>query len=98
MRAGRQFGEDRLIAADKELDPENAVAAERIDDLARLEAGRLQRLARDPGRLPAFAIVTGFLPMADGSAQVRDCRDVPGSGLPNCIIKVRPKGSFSEVK
>jgi hypothetical protein len=30
----------------------------------------------------------------DGSAQVRDCRDVPGSGLPKCVIKQRPKGSF----
>jgi hypothetical protein len=34
----------------------------------------------------------------DGSAQVRDCKDVPGSGLPDCVIKKRPKGSFSEVK
>jgi len=34
----------------------------------------------------------------DGSAQVRDCRDVPGTGLPLCEIKKRPKGSFSEVK
>jgi hypothetical protein len=34
----------------------------------------------------------------DGSAQVRDCKDVPGSGLPACVIKVRPKGSFTELK
>jgi hypothetical protein len=34
----------------------------------------------------------------DGSAQVRDCRDVPGSGLPLCVIKQRPKGSFSQLK
>jgi len=34
----------------------------------------------------------------DGSAQVRDCRDVPGSGLPECAIKQRPKGSFNEAK
>ncbi|MFL6726065.1 MAG: hypothetical protein ACJ8FS_06085 [Sphingomicrobium sp.] len=34
----------------------------------------------------------------DGSAQVRDCRDVPGSGLPDCVIKKRPKGNFSELK
>jgi hypothetical protein len=34
----------------------------------------------------------------DGSAQVRDCKDVPGSGLPGCVIKKRPKGSFNEVK
>ena len=34
----------------------------------------------------------------DGSAQVRDCRDVPGTGLPECAIKQRPSGSFNEVK
>lgn len=30
----------------------------------------------------------------DGSAQVRDCKDVPGTGLPPCAINKRPKGSF----
>lgn len=30
----------------------------------------------------------------DGSAQVRDCKDVAPSGLPPCVIKQRPKGSF----
>ena len=30
----------------------------------------------------------------DGSAQVRDCRDIPGTGLPECEIKKRPKGEF----
>ncbi|MEA3078610.1 MAG: hypothetical protein QOF05_18 [Sphingomonadales bacterium] len=34
----------------------------------------------------------------DGSAQVRDCKDVRGSGLPDCVIKQRPKGSFTELK
>ena len=34
----------------------------------------------------------------DGSAQVRDCRDIPGTGLPNCVIKQRPKGKFTDVK
>lgn len=34
----------------------------------------------------------------DGSAQVRDCKDIPGSGLPTCQIKERPKGSFTSVK
>ena len=34
----------------------------------------------------------------DGSAQVRNCRDIPGTGLPVCEIKKRPKGSFNEVK
>lgn len=34
----------------------------------------------------------------DGGAQVRDCRDVPGSGLPDCVIKERPKGSFTKLK
>ena len=30
----------------------------------------------------------------DGSAQVRDCKDVAASGLPACNIKKRPEGSF----
>ena len=34
----------------------------------------------------------------DGSAQVRDCRDIPATGLPNCVIKQRPKGKFIDVK
>ena len=32
----------------------------------------------------------------DGSAQVRDCKDVVASGLPACAIKQRPKGDFSK--
>jgi hypothetical protein len=40
-----------------------------------------------------WAVFTG----PDGSAQVRDCKDIPGSGLPDCAIKTRPKGSFNEV-
>jgi hypothetical protein len=31
----------------------------------------------------------------DGSAQVRDCKDIAGTGLPECAIKDRPKGSFA---
>lgn len=34
----------------------------------------------------------------DGGAQVRDCRDVPGTGLPDCAIKERPKGNFNLAK
>ena len=30
----------------------------------------------------------------DGSAQVRDCKDVPGTGLPACTVRKRPQGSF----
>ena len=32
----------------------------------------------------------------DGSAQVRDCKDVVASGLPACAIKQRPQGDFSK--
>jgi len=39
-----------------------------------------------------WAIFTG----PDGSAQVRDCKDVPASGLPACNIKKRPAGSFND--
>jgi hypothetical protein len=48
----------------------------------------------DKGPPVDWAIFAG----PDGSAQVRDCRDIPGTGLPQCVIKQRPKGSFSEVK
>ena len=34
----------------------------------------------------------------DGSAQVRDCKDVDGTELPKCEIKQRPKGSFAFTK
>ena len=66
---GRQLREDRLVAADEELDPEDAVAAERLDHFAGLEAGGLQRLARDRRRLPAFAIVARLLAVADRRAE-----------------------------
>jgi hypothetical protein len=45
-------------------------------------------MARCPDR--DWAIFAG----PDGSAQVRDCKDLAGSGLPPCAIKERPKGSF----
>ena len=32
----------------------------------------------------------------DGSAQVRDCKDVAQSGLPACKVSRQPKGSFTE--
>ena len=39
-----------------------------------------------------WAIFTG----PDGSAQIRDCKDIPGTGLPDCKVTKRPKGSFTE--
>jgi outer membrane murein-binding lipoprotein Lpp len=48
----------------------------------------------DNGTQRDWAIFAG----PDGSAQVRDCKDVPGSGLPDCVIKVKPKGSFTQVR
>lgn len=30
----------------------------------------------------------------DGSAQVRDCKDLPGTGVPECAISRRPEGKF----
>lgn len=44
----------------------------------------------DQGAPRDWAIFAG----PDGSAQVRDCKDIPGTGLPECAIKTRPKGSF----
>jgi len=54
----------------------------------------MARCAYDKGATRDWAIFAG----PDGSAQVRDCRDVPGSGLPDCVIKKRPKGSFTETR
>jgi hypothetical protein len=48
----------------------------------------------DKGTPRDWAIFAG----PDGSAQVRDCKDVPASGLPACVIKQRPKGSFTQFK
>jgi hypothetical protein len=45
----------------------------------------------DDGSARDWAIFAG----PDGSAQVRDCKDVVASGLPACVIKERPKGSFT---
>ena len=44
----------------------------------------------DNGSARDWAIFAG----PDGSAQVRDCKDVGPSGPPPCTIKKRPKGSF----
>ena len=48
----------------------------------------------DTGAPRDWAIFAG----PDGGAQVRDCKDVPGSGLPDCVIEERPKGSFTAMK
>jgi len=45
----------------------------------------------DKGVTRDWAIFAG----PDGSAQVRDCKDVVGSGLPICAIKTRPPGKFN---
>lgn len=45
----------------------------------------------DNGAARDWAIFAG----PDGSAQVRDCTDVVPSGLPKCVIKQRPSGSFT---
>ena len=46
-------------------------------------------MARCPNR--DWAVFAG----PDGSAQVRDCKDLVGTGLPPCVIKERPKGKFN---
>jgi hypothetical protein len=49
----------------------------------------------DKGAARDWAIFAG----PDGSAQVRDCKDItPASGLPACAIKERPSGSFTDLK
>lgn len=49
----------------------------------------------DKGAARDWAVFAG----PDGSAQVRDCKDItPESGLPACKIVERPKGSFTDFK
>ena len=48
----------------------------------------------DNGATRDWAVFTG----PDGSAQVRDCKDVAASGLPACKVSKRPEGSFSDYK
>ena len=69
VRARAQFGKDRLVAADEEFDPENAVPAERLDHLARLVPGGRKRAVADRRGLPAFAIIARFLAVADRRAE-----------------------------
>jgi hypothetical protein len=45
----------------------------------------------DGGTSRDWAIFAG----PDGSAQVRDCKDVVPTGLPACVIKQRPPGDFT---
>ena len=45
----------------------------------------------DNGAARDWAIFAG----PDGSAQVRDCKDVVPTGLPKCDVKERPKGNFT---
>ena len=44
----------------------------------------------DNGAKRDWAVFAG----PDGSAQVRDCKDVAGTGVPLCAIKKRPSGKF----
>ena len=34
----------------------------------------------------------------DGSAQVRDCKDVEATGLPKCVVSKKPEGSFTDLR
>ena len=47
----------------------------------------------DNGSAVDWAIFAG----PDGSAQVRDCKDVDATQLPKCEIKKRPKGQFGSI-
>jgi hypothetical protein len=50
--------------------------------------------AYEGGRTRDWAVFAG----PDGSAQVRDCKDVKATGLPECVITKRPKGAFNAMK
>jgi hypothetical protein len=50
----------------------------------------MARCEYEKGATRDWAIYAG----PDGSAQVRDCKDVVGTELPACAIKQRPNGQF----
>ena len=70
VRAGRQFGEDDVFALHEIFHPENAVAAQIVDYLARhiLRGGKGG--VGHGGGLPAFLIIAPFLPVADRRAEM----------------------------
>jgi hypothetical protein len=45
----------------------------------------------DKGVTRDWAVFAG----PDGSAQVRDCKDIAGTEVPQCVIKKRPSGKFN---
>ena len=49
------------------------------------------RCEYDNGLTRDWAVFAG----PDGSAQVRDCKDIAGTEVPKCEIKKRPSGKFS---
>ena len=49
------------------------------------------RCEYDNGLTRDWAVFAG----PDGSAQVRDCKDIAGTAVPQCEIKKRPSGTFS---
>ncbi|HKC02964.1 MAG TPA: hypothetical protein VKC17_06645 [Sphingomicrobium sp.] len=49
------------------------------------------RCEYDKGVKRDWAVFAG----PDGSAQVRDCKDIAGTEVPQCEIKKRPSGKFS---
>ncbi len=66
VRARRHLGEDDLVALDKHLHAEDAVASERVGNLP-CDMLRLRfRLGRHSLRLPRLAVVAVHLPVSDG--------------------------------
>ena len=51
----------------------------------------MARCEYDKGVRRDWAVFAG----PDGSAQVRDCKDIVGTAVPQCQIKKRPSGKFS---
>ena len=104
VRSAEQDGLHQLDAFNLAIGLKRAIydagyTCKRIDDAG--FAGEYKNLdiwvahcVYDQGSPRDWAIFAG----PDGSAQVRDCKDVAATGLPPCVIKTRPKGSFNAVK
>ena len=78
MRARRDFAKHHIVATDKQLNAEQAVAAECQHHLARDRLRALQRQRAHLLRLPGLTVVAIFLTVADWRAKVHAVYGVNG--------------------
>ena len=87
VRARAELGEDNLVSAYEELDPEQSVPAEVVDHLVRHLLRLRKRGLAHAVRLPALLVVAAFLPVADRRAE-GDATGMPDGQQRDLVIEV----------